>query len=117
MAYELPMARRLARLAYERSLGVQAFGARPGTRDQEHARACRHLRDGIALPSNGIGGTGAAAIRHDLDEAGALAQLLPAGAAHFIDAVGDAAERAEIAHPPGRVVGVVARPVVGMATR
>ena len=54
------------------------------------------LGDGIAHPRDGIGGAGHAAVAHDLDKGCAFAELLAAGEADFFDAVGDAAECAEV---------------------
>ena len=62
-----------------------------------------------------VGRRGDAAIGHDLDEVGAALDLLARGAAHLVDAVAEAAERAERdGGSPARPV-VVAAAEIGMA--
>ena len=82
-------------------------GGDVGSRVRRLLHRGAHLGFGVALPGNRVRGAGDAAIGHDLDEGGTLAQFLAAGAAHLVRAVRHAAEAAEAAGPAVGVVRVV----------
>src|SRR5215467_5299055 len=74
------------------------------------------LVDRITVPGDGVGWTGNSAVCHHLDEGRSLPQFLAAGAAHFVYAIGDTAQSAEVASPSSWVEGVVAGADVGVTT-
>ncbi len=70
----------------------------------------------VAVPVNRVRGAGHAAAAHDFDEGRAFAELLTAGEADLVDAIGDAAEGSGVRRPAVGVIAVVAGTGVGVAS-